>query len=1737
MVEKCAMDFNPLDLLATAAVLQREDPESQTEQGAQDQTGSSNEDDEDPTEEEDSESAKMGSVKHVQSCVQKQHSCNLNEMLTPEETESENQQANVNEKVINRSHSWCDSIVSSSTGNDITEEQNDKTSDANDLDLKSNGQICGVKENSDIQIPKPLVDDSFSEISSKGKSVLKDQVNNMSPPLTPAGADQQGKSPVECKEHEEMASVDNYCFQCRKNQSRLDHSEKYVLTVVGADVPDRCLSCHVLIKTPERDKPNDGFASKNTVLDICDTQSKLHLDKIECDVSDDRACAESTRSIGQDSGFLSDDPISAVSDDLANGPLEMNPMYVDHDKSCDKNDESNDSVFANSIKFDHCYASALGRSVCHSGDFSEDTCSIDGGDSDSCTDDVEHRAESLSVDSSCFRCNFSESSMQVHPRKSMEIDHDSLNDGGQTSDHSMLSPSSVDSLSRDSCTSDIGPPSLKTLQFTVPNTSNAADYPDIEKGDNSNNSSDSFSSGIKNQDELLYPKVGKFKIGTFASISGIGIDKDITGDVSKNSSDLSNCGSYFDKGEIGSPTSMVPSSPGLPTFLQSPCADWDRSDAGSEIQEDHDLSLETLLRRKGVNCTPPESHSVYHDHDYCLRGGVLITGPPVTKYAKVENKKYSSWSKTKAHQKERRVRGKYNVKGSRRIKTEPIVSESESLCRIMDFKRPDDLEMPLDKNNSYLRPKRKYEKYQDDLELDAASKMKITGKYQDQYVYYLSKSSRSTRRTSREFPLPSTDKIILPAPKPGDIIVPHLTDADIEAIKLRGKSSLSISEKYYGGTSTLSGGAIPTNTAPVDSIADFDSKIISTILSMENDNLASESVEEDGNDHSIDLYSNGDSVGINFMGETMPLTSDQVDLLLNAMEDVERTGLLEDSSKFVLDNNQNYNPSVKIPLMQDSDRVNDSMPENWNIKNTQFVDSDQTISGCESKTENMSGDKADLSCEDKNKMSTSQVSVPESVSDGSIRPNIPTSDPSQSPVKALLDADLSNITHPSFGSALPEILPVLEKPFDFMSGDFKLDKSDLFPEAAVTDNPVNTCPVNTSISDYNTPWIVTVTMFWNDLPAIMIDNIPYVRLVDIHKQILPAKDTGILKKRCQLIGIKVLNCAEMQRYFLVQYGRAYNSKSTLIISKDDAKDLIGYYVNPQPRLPRSEDAVLKREFVVRDADPVQSPDTSQLKSSSRKRIRPRSYSGGKASASSGPESSIPSSCPASPQTVPVAEIPVITKRLRHKKINFLEMLKGESVEQTPAEEQEKPSSKNELISDTKKLSPQMRKKQKLSDAEKLKVAKEELKKRNINIGDSMIKKVKVSDSDSGSGSGLESESTESAFSDSESSAESSSDSEPSQKVVNKRYRSVKCGASPVKRPINLEKVARENRFHAIKVNVKSMLKLRSDKILPVQKNNTNEKRVLGVRHKDANPSKNFPSVSQDGDIYLDLYKKKSSLSIRCCSCKKFFSLRNFMAHQHYPDDKNTLTTIAQPQLLEPRASKLSSKVRMLWMEFNKKKQQLDGPIKNTRKSVLQQCPLVLETLMRIKQEPAMKIDQVEEACDMELDTKEELPGVEENTPVCQPEKADEHVSEDIKPDPVPEVKQPKKVSSKPANVPAKVKISKRYTPSTIGIRVSGRRKKERQLFPIENYSYSKQYARQDGKTNEEEMEKSTDNVTNCVAELSMVHGENVDSSHVSEGVRKTTTVPVSAVPCDSVVTLCNGPEIISYTALQESPEM
>ena len=113
---------------------------------------------------------------------------------------------------------------------------------------------------------------------------------------------------------------------------------------------------------------------------------------------------------------------------------------------------------------------------------------------------------------------------------------------------------------------------------------------------------------------------------------------------------------------------------------------------------------------------------------------------------------------------------------------------------------------------------------------------------------------------------------------------------------------------------------------------------------------------------------------------------------------------------------------------------------------------------------------------------------------------------------------------------------------------------------------VSSSSLSQSLVNQTPPELTVVSMYWNDLPGLIINERQYVRLVDIHKQVLPAKDTGILKKRCQMMGVDVSNCSDLQRDFLIRYANAAKSKSTVIVDKVSAQMLISFYVEPRARL-------------------------------------------------------------------------------------------------------------------------------------------------------------------------------------------------------------------------------------------------------------------------------------------------------------------------------------------------------------------------------------------------------------------------------------------------------------------------------------------------------------------------------------------------------------------------------------------
>ena len=93
-------------------------------------------------------------------------------------------------------------------------------------------------------------------------------------------------------------------------------------------------------------------------------------------------------------------------------------------------------------------------------------------------------------------------------------------------------------------------------------------------------------------------------------------------------------------------------------------------------------------------------------------------------------------------------------------------------------------------------------------------------------------------------------------------------------------------------------------------------------------------------------------------------------------------------------------------------------------------------------------------------------------------------DQSESPLKSFMPS-----------STLPE-MPTMASVVDFEGETNSLDKTELFPDIQQT-----FISSNNGTNDVTAPELTTVSMYWNDLPGLLINNKEYVRLVDIHKQV------------------------------------------------------------------------------------------------------------------------------------------------------------------------------------------------------------------------------------------------------------------------------------------------------------------------------------------------------------------------------------------------------------------------------------------------------------------------------------------------------------------------------------------------------------------------------------------------------------------------------------------------------------
>lgn len=753
---------------------------------------------------------------------------------------------------------------------------------------------------------------------------------------------------------------------------------------------------------------------------------------------------------------------------------------------------------------------------------------------------------------------------------------------------------------------------------------------------------------------------------------------------------------------------------------------------------------QTKNKRKTSNVSGCQHLIQYieHDHDYCLPLNHQPANIPISVQKAV--------SETTSKHKTRDKKSDTNEKRTKHLS----ISESINKEKLVETSPIED-DTNADQND----------KLSDILKNNTSeSKLKIQGSYKDDFVYFLNTNFRSRRRASNDVQAPlATDKIILPIPKPGDIVVPHLTNEDLEAIKLGKHHLLSTGQQLSSPVASQKAIVSPSRHQSNGTISDMESRIINTILSMENEPCVDSA--------DTGTFNTGNfNFNWNFSDQ---LTPEQMEMLYSAVDQVQSIEVKSDNHSSrqteqqhtVTDSNKDDPVAVNCAAAADKNKVlhNSARPTEHSTKKSEQVD--------------------------------------------------------------------------IFGQNI--------KLFQETSEQLRVDPDQ---------------------GGDNAPWIVTVSMYWNDLPAIMLDNLPYLRLVDIHKQILPAKDTGILKKRCQLLGVDVKNCSEMQRYFLVQYGKAFNSKSNLIISKEDAETLVGYYVNPVSKLPRSVDYQTK----------------NKMKRTSRIKAKPPVIEKRKMQ-----QTTI--SQVAAPFTDHHLQEPL--GRTRHKKINFLELLKGDSnnnsSENSCIESKQQKSVSSHITSTVMIVDP---------PSESLILNKSDVNKQNI-------KHSKIAD------------------------VKQTKDSRKLE-TKNVHDKTLTWLSKNRQKPFAVDRKSKKPGFLKVKWTVFNKIKRKK---WPKARNRRN---VLAVSHRDVFSNNSQLNNIQTGNVFMDLYNNENSPCIRCCTCTKVFSVDDFLEHLHDNRDDGKLISVVNPQTLSLRDTSESQK--KMWQSFQLKRKNFNNNSSTQQLNSIQQ---------------------------------------------------------------------------------------------------------------------------------------------------------------------------------------------------------
>lgn len=308
----------------------------------------------------------------------------------------------------------------------------------------------------------------------------------------------------------------------------------------------------------------------------------------------------------------------------------------------------------------------------------------------------------------------------------------------------------------------------------------------------------------------------------------------------------------------------------------------------------------------------------------------------------------------------------------------------------------------------------------------------------------------------------------------------------------------------------------------------------------------------------------------------------------------------------------------------------------------------------------------------------------------------------------------------------------------------------------------------------------------------------------------------------------------------------------------------------------------------------------------------------------------------------------LNKRTRHKKVNYLEMLKGEEKEEKKSTE----DSIRETIEAVIRASPDFVEDYCVSDAVSKKQSHS--KKKLTKTGDSLGNK-KKNERRKSSDSKKKSKGNEKV---------KAKKDKLGNKIINKTKGStlklVKKGKKKLttedrnegfisNQELELElanklkSVNNNNNKPSLKLKVNSLLNFSPQKKqvtsatkkgLFARSNSSSstpeaerQVRVLAVAHQPAISSEDTEShlPSQPADIHLDLFTKSNSACVCCHTCSQFLSVPHFMRHHHVPMNSEWLASESAHRILVPRNKENISDIeRKLWEEFHYLQEAIGG---------------------------------------------------------------------------------------------------------------------------------------------------------------------------------------------------------------------